>query len=56
MLQLIVAYTDCTSKTETTDSIILALNAARIYIEDPDCVAIKIWDDQKNKFILDWSR
>lgn len=54
--QLIRVYNDFTSTTESSDSITTLLNAAAIYLEDTDCVIIKIIDRINNKIILDFVR
>ena len=46
-------YNDCTTGSEIVSSIADALAAAAIYVEDPDCLIIKIFDDT-DKLILDY--
>ena len=48
-------YNEGTTGSETVSSIADALAAAAIYVEDPDCLFIKIWDDT-GKLILDYSK
>ncbi len=54
MYQVIRAYNDCSCMSEHTDSITSALSAAAIYLEDPDCLTVKIYDTRDKKFILDY--
>lgn len=54
--QLIRVYNDFTSATESNDSITTLLNVAAIYLEDTDCVIIKIIDRINNKIVLDFMR
>lgn len=56
MYQIIRAYSDFTSMTEHTDSITSALSAAAIYLEDPDCVRMIVYDTKTGKTIVDYQR
>lgn len=56
MYQVIRGYNDFTSMTEHTDSITSALTAAAIYLEDPDCFTVKIYDVKNEKIVLDYYR
>ena len=56
MYQIIRGYNDFTSMTERTDSITRALSAAAIYLEDPDCFTVKIFDEKNEKIVLDYYR
>lgn len=56
MYQVIRAYSDFTSMTEHTDSITSALSAAAIYLEDPDCVRMIVYDTKTGKTIVDYQR
>lgn len=56
MYQVIRAYNDFTSASEHTDSIINALTAAAIYLEDPDCFTVKIVDVKNEKIVMDYYR
>lgn len=52
--QIIRLYSDLSCATEHCDSITRALTAAAIYLEDPDCIMVKIYDIQAEKFVLDY--
>lgn len=54
MYQILRIYDDCTSATEYTDSIIQALNACTIYLEDPSCEGVKIWNVDTGIDILNY--
>lgn len=54
--QLIVVWDDISSKTESCDDIIAALNAATIYMMDHSCVQVSIYDWKELKDILNWNR
>lgn len=56
--QMIVAWSDCSCKSETVDELKLpnCLTAASIYMLDPDCAIIHIIDNEKEKIIFDWCR
>lgn len=54
--QLIVVWDDISSKTESCDDIIAALNAATIYMMDPSCISTTIYDWKEQKDILHWNR
>ena len=56
MYQIIRAYNDFTSMTEHADSITSVLTAATIYLEDPDCVRIVVYDTKTGKTIVDYQR
>lgn len=43
-------------KVEHTDDIVKALNAATIYLMDPDCHAVTIFEIQTQTKILDYER
>ena len=49
-------YKDCTSETETASKIESALYASAIYLEDPNCWGIKIWEKETGKIIFDYWR
>ena len=50
--QIVTVYEDGTSKTENTSDIQRALEAASIYLADPECEMINIYDRVKNINIL----
>lgn len=54
--QLIVVWDDISSKTESCNDIIAALNAATIYMMDTSCNHVSIYDWKKHKDVLDWNR
>lgn len=54
--QLIIVWNDLSSKSENTDDIVSALNAAAIYIMDSTCIGVSIYDWQEKKTTLDWHR
>lgn len=56
MYQIIRSYNNFTSATEHTDSITSALSAAAVYLEDPDCARIIIYDITTGKTIVDYRR
>lgn len=56
MFVILRIYNDCTSSTELAFTIQEALRACDIYLEDPDCWGVKIWDKQDGKIILDYWR
>lgn len=56
MFTILRVYSDCSTVTETTDNIIRALSACAIYLEDPDCISVKIWRTKDGTFILDYYR
>lgn len=49
-------YSDGLIQTEHTYSIIRALEAAAIYLEDPDCCKLKVYDIVNEKFVVDITR
>ena len=53
---LVVVWSDCLSKSESTDFLPNALTAAAVYLEDPDCQGIDIIDRQTDTLILQWAR
>ena len=56
MFVVLRIYNDLTSATEMAFTIQEALRACDIYLEDPDCCGVKIWDKQDGKIILDYWR
>ena len=54
MYLIIRAYKDFTSMTEHTDSIANAFAACAIYLEDSECITVKIVDTQNEKIIADY--
>lgn len=54
--QLIVIWNDISSKTESCNDIVAAMNAAAIYMMDNTCIRVSIYDWQEKKDILDWNR
>lgn len=54
--QVITAYADCTSKTESTNDLMQALNAVSIYWMDEDCVMIHVYDWQTEKDVVTYNR
>lgn len=56
MYQIITVWDDCSCKTEHSDSILSALRAAEIYIEDSHVQFVHIWDCIQKADIFCWSR
>lgn len=56
MYQILRVYDDQTAATERTDVFTHALSACAIYLEDPSCISVKIWDVDTGKIILDYWR
>lgn len=54
--QLVIAWSDFSSKTESTNEIAAALQAVTIYIEDASCEFVQIYDWILKRDIFDWSR
>lgn len=54
MYLIIRAYKDFTSMTEHTDNIANAFAACAIYLEDSECITVKIVDTQNEKIIADY--
>jgi hypothetical protein len=54
--QLVTVYEDQCSKTEGGDDLIVLLETAAIYMRDPDCEAVEIYDFEKECKILDFWR
>lgn len=54
--QLIVVWDNISSKVKNCDDIIAALNSATIYMMDPSCVQVLIYDWKELKDILNWNR
>lgn len=52
--QMITVYDDNCSKSEGTNDIVAALETAAIYLRDSTCCCVKIWDDVRNEWILDY--
>lgn len=52
--QLVTVYEDQCSKTEGSNDPIALLEAAAIYMRDPDCEAVEIYDFEKKCNILDF--
>ena len=42
--QIVRAYDDQTSATETAENIVAALEAAAIYLRDKSCCSLSIWE------------
>ena len=36
------------------DNFINILNALAIYLEDPACIGVKVWQSESDKFIVDY--
>lgn len=51
---LMTLYEPDSTKTEGTNDFIAALEAAAIYLRDPDCYMVKIWDNDTGDFLLDY--
>ena len=51
--QIIIAWSDCSCKSETVDELTNCLVVASIYMLDPDCAIIHIIDNEKEKMILE---
>lgn len=56
MYQIIIAWDDCSCKTESTNDIIAALGAVQIYLADPHICDIHIYDWNKKQDVFTWSR
>lgn len=56
MFTILRVYSDNSSFTEHCDSISNALSAAAIYLEDPDCISVKIWAHDTGIVYLDYWR
>lgn len=56
MYQIIIAWDDCSCKTEHTNDICAALRTVEIYLEDPQVCDIHIYDWNKQKDMFTWSR
>lgn len=56
MFVILRSYKDYTSSTEMASTIQEALRACDIYLEDPDCWGIQIWDQKSGKHILNYWR
>lgn len=56
MYTILRIYTDYTTMTEEASNISQALTASAIYLEDPNCIGIKIWDIHNGEIILDFWR
>ena len=54
--QLIVAYDDCTSKSERTNDLNSAITAFYIYVQDPTCVIVNIYDYETKRLVLQFNR
>lgn len=54
MFTVLRVYADLTSATEKTHDFNSALIACAIYLEDPDCENVKIWNTATGKIILDY--
>ena len=54
--QLVTVYEDQYSKTEGSNDPIALLETAAIYMRDPDCEAVEIYDFEKECKILDFWR
>lgn len=49
-------YTDNTTATERGDNISNILSACAIYLEDPDCINVKIWRNDSGDIIMNYWR
>ena len=56
MYMVLRLYDDCTSGTEKTNDFLSALQACEIYLEDPTCMGVKIWQTDNGKILLDYWR
>lgn len=54
--QLVTVYEDQCSKTEGGDDPITLIETAAIYMRDPDCEGVEIYDFQEERNILDFWR
>lgn len=54
MYTVLRIYDDCTSITEKSENFISTLNACAIYLEDPSCEGIKVWENKTGKVIVDY--
>lgn len=54
--QLVIAWSDFSSKTESTNEISAALRAVEIYIEDRNCDFIHIYDRRIKRDVFNWNR
>lgn len=56
MFIILRVYSDNATACEHSDTFISALSACAIYLEDPDCISIKIWDTTTGTIYLDYWR
>ena len=56
MFTILRIYTHFVSSTELTDNISQALAACAIYLEDPNCEGVKIWNTHSGDIILEYWR
>lgn len=56
MYKVFRIYEDIGTICESSDDIVSSLNAAAIYLMDPDCIGIKIWRAATGEIILDYWR
>ena len=54
MYTILRIYSDFVSATEKTDAIINAFSACAIYLEDPDCIGVKVWNTNSGEIIVDY--
>ena len=54
--EMITTYTDAAYKIEVVDNFISILNAAAVYMEDPDCHEITVLDFKTSTTPLHWVR
>ena len=54
--QLVTVYADLTTKSESTTDIQPALAAASIYMMDPDCIHLAIYDWIREDDVLTYDR
>ena len=56
MFSVMRIYDDGVSGTEATLTISNALVACSIYLEDPECIGVKIWDSETGEILFDYWR
>ena len=54
MFTILRIYQDWTSQTETAPTFACALSACAIYIEDPECWGIEIWNTNNGEIYLNY--
>lgn len=56
MFTILRIYPHYEVSTERTDNISQALSACAIYLEDPNCEGVKIWNNINGEIILEFWR